>query len=246
MGAGRGGDPLTAVQPPAAVVPGSLGILGGTFDPIHHGHLAIAEEVREVLGLERVLFVPASVPPHRAAAPGATAEDRAHMVELAIAGNPAFSMSRIELDRDGPSYTVDTLTVLAARGPDPVFILSTEALAGLPDWHDPGGVLRLARLAVVPRAGAPALGPGWAAERFPDQAARFEWLEGPLLPVSGSVVRARAAAGRSVRYLVPEAVARYIDDHRLYRSALTAAAVPTAAAPATAARRSPSLEDPTQ
>ncbi|HET7725912.1 MAG TPA: nicotinate-nucleotide adenylyltransferase [Candidatus Limnocylindrales bacterium] len=224
------------------MIPGSLGILGGTFDPIHHGHLAIAEEVREVLGLERVLFVPASVPPHRAAPPGATAEDRARMVELAIAGNPAFSMSRIELDRDGPSYTVDTLSLLAAERagrPDPVFILSAEAASGLPDWHDPRGVLRLARLAVVPRAGAPALGPGWAAERFPDQAARFAWLDAPLLPVSGSVVRARAAAGRSVRYLVPEPVARYIDDHRLYRSARTAAA------PATAGGSAP-LEDPTQ
>ena len=246
MGAGRGGGALSAVPPPAAVVPESLGILGGTFDPIHHGHLAIAEETREALGLERVVFVPAAVPPHRAAAPGAPAEDRARMVELAIVGNPAFSMSRIELDRAGPSYTVDTLAMLAAERagrPDVVFILSAEALAGLPDWHDPRGVLRLARLAVVPRAGSPALGPAWAAERFPGLEPRFLWLDGPLLPVSGSVIRARAAAGRSVRYLVPESVARYIGDHRLYRSAAAPGATPVTARAPAAGR--PSIEDST-
>lgn len=203
------------------MVPGSLGILGGTFDPVHHGHLAIAEEVREVLGLEQVLFVAAAIPPHRASPPGATGADRGRMVELAIAGNPAFALSRVELDRPGPSWTVDTLTSLVGTRPglpEPVFILSSEALAGLPAWRDPLGVLRLARLAVVPRAGTRQLGPDWARSMFPGAESRFVWLSGPLLPVSGSVIRARAAAGRSVRYLVPEAVARYIDDHGLYRS----------------------------
>ena len=97
-----------------APVAGRWGILGGTFDPIHHGHLAIAEAAREALGLERVLFVPARQPPHRPNAPGASAEDRAAMVSLAIRGEPAFTLSRLELDREGPSYTVDTLTALAA------------------------------------------------------------------------------------------------------------------------------------
>lgn len=203
------------------MIPGSLGVLGGTFDPIHHGHLAIAEEAREGLGLEQVLFVPAAIPPHRATPPGATSEHRARMVELAVADNSAFALSRIELDRAGPSYTVDTLRALVTSRPglpEPTFILSEEALVGLPDWRDPLGVLGLARLAVVPRAGSDSLGPAWAAATFPGHESRFRWLAGPLLPVSGSVVRARAAAGRSVRYLVPEAVARYIGDHGLYRS----------------------------
>ena len=140
MGAGRGGSHLTGVatrpvEPPAPLIPGSLGVLGGTFDPIHHGHLAIAEEAREALGLERVLFVPAAVPPHRTAPPGASAEDRARMVELATAGNSAFALSRIELERAGPSFTVDTLAAIGRERdglPELVFILSSEALADLP------------------------------------------------------------------------------------------------------------------
>jgi nicotinate-nucleotide adenylyltransferase len=102
------------VPAPAAVRPGSLGIMGGTFDPIHLGHLAIAEEAREVLGLERILFVPAGIPPHRPAGAIASAPDRAAMVELAIAGNDAFRLSPIELERPGPSYTSDTVAAVAA------------------------------------------------------------------------------------------------------------------------------------
>lgn len=205
------------VAPPAPVVPGLVGILGGTFDPIHLGHLAIAEDAREALGLERVLFVPAATPPHK---PDRVITDGSHrlaMLELAIAGNAAFSVSRLELDRGGLSYTVDTLGSLRADGVvDPWFILSSEALAGLPSWREPGRILDLCRLAVVPRDGHPALDPGWVESRFPGRAGRARFLPGPLLPISGSVVRRRAAAGRSVRYLVPDAVASYIADHRLY------------------------------
>ena len=207
------------VAAPAAVVPGSLGVFGGTFDPIHHGHLAVAEEARESLGLERVLFVPAAVSPFKADREAADPMHRLAMVEAAIEGNPAFSCSRVELDRPGPSYTVDTLAALAAdgAGPDALWlILSSEALEGLPRWREPGRILDLARLAVVPRAGHDPLGPGWVRETFPGREDRFVFLSGPLLPISGSVVRRRAAAGRSVRYLVPDAVARYIKMYELY------------------------------
>jgi nicotinate-nucleotide adenylyltransferase len=208
---------LSGIAPPAPVVPGRLGILGGTFDPIHHGHLAIAEEAREALGLERVLFVPAARPPHKPGRPIAGAEDRLAMVRLAIAGNPAFEASRIELDRDGPSYTAETLQRLCDQGArDLWFILSGEALAGLPGWHQPDRVLELARLAVVPRGGSPAPDRGWIDEQFPGRRERFVFLSGPLMPISGSVIRQRLAAGRSVRYLVPEAAAAYLDAHRLY------------------------------
>ena len=209
-----------AVVPPAPVVPGSLGILGGTFDPIHHGHLLIAEEAREALGLERVLLVPAAAPPHKPGRPVTDATDRLEMVELAIAGNPAFEVGRQELERGGTSYTVDTLLALRAeRGAaagDPWLILSSEALAELPSWRDPDGILGLCRLAVVPRGGYADLDHAWVAARFPGREDRVRFLPGPLLPISGSVVRRRAAAGRSVRYLVPDAVATYIAQHRLY------------------------------
>jgi len=212
-------EPVAAVAAPALIVPGSLGVFGGTFDPIHHGHLAIAEEAREALGLERVLFVPAAASPFKTDRDATDAPHRLAMVEAAIEGNPAFSCSQLELDRPAPSYTVDTLAVLAAQGtgPDALWlILSSEALAGLPRWRDPGRILDLARVGVVPRAGHDPLGHGWAGDAFPGRGDRFAFLSGPLLPISGSVVRRRAAAGRSVRYLVPDAVARYIKMYGLY------------------------------
>jgi nicotinate-nucleotide adenylyltransferase len=209
------------VVPPVA---GRWGILGGTFDPIHHGHLAIAEAAREELGLERVLFVPAGQPPHRPHAPGASAEDRAAMVSLAIADAPAFELSRLELDRQGPSYTVETLTALATAGeggagPDLWFIMSAEAFAEFPTWHEAERVLALCRLVVLPREGHPAPDLPALTAALPSLAGRVTLLDGPRIRLSASEVRGRAAAGMSVRYLVPDAVAAYIADHRLYRVA---------------------------
>ncbi len=205
------------VPPPNPVVSGSLGILGGTFDPVHHGHLAIAEEAREVLGLERVLFIPTAIPPHKRDRAITPAEHRLAMLELAVADNPAFGTSRIELDRGGVSYTVDTLEALHGTGVnDPWFILSSEALEGFPGWHRPERVLDLSRLLVAPRVGYARHAAERVIERYPGREERFALLDGPLLPISGSVVRRRCAAGRSVRYLVPEPVIRYLTDHRLY------------------------------
>ena len=113
--AGPGDAGPGEIAPPAPVAPGSIGILGGTFDPIHHGHLLVAEEVREALGLERVVLIPAAVPPHKPGRPVTAAEHRLAMVTLAIAGNPALAVSRVELDRGGASYTLDTLRAIAAR-----------------------------------------------------------------------------------------------------------------------------------
>jgi nicotinate-nucleotide adenylyltransferase len=205
------------VQPPSPVVPGSVGLLGGTFDPIHYGHLAIAEEAREVLGLQRVVFIPAANPPHKPGRPVTAPAHRLAMVELAVAGNPTFSVSRVELDRNGPSYTVDTLLELGDDGAARWLILSSEALAGFPSWRRPDRILDLARIAVLPRSGFELLGTAWLADQFPGRDDRFRFLSGPLLPISGSVLRQRAAAGRSVRYLVPDPVARYIAEHSLYQ-----------------------------
>jgi nicotinate-nucleotide adenylyltransferase len=201
-----------------------VGILGGTFDPVHYGHLVIAEQVREALSLDRVLFVPARIPPHKQDEEIAPAADRAAMVELALAGNPAFAMSEIELERAGPSYTADTLEALAGEAVgggvarEFFFILSSEALAGLHAWRDPDRILSLCHLAVVPRPGTPLpTGPELAAS-FGDRADRIVAVETVPVTNSASDVRDRAAAGRSIRYLVPPAVEAYIREHRLYLS----------------------------
>jgi len=199
-----------------------VGILGGTFDPIHIAHLAVAEEARETLGLERVLFVPAGIPPHKRDHRITPAEDRLVMVLLAIADNPAFAASRMELDRDGPSYTVDTLAALrderlaAGQSPDLVLIVSAEAFADFASWREPRRILELAVLAVAPRDGFPDATVASVASLYPGAEGRVVLLDGPRLRLSASTLRERAAAGRSLRYLVPDAVADHIEDHALY------------------------------
>ena len=195
---------------------GPVGILGGTFDPVHIAHLAIAEEAREAMGLAKVLFIPAALPPHKVDRPVSDPEHRLAMVELAIADNPAFEASPIELGRTGPSYTVDTLEALAADGADLVLILSAEAFRELRTWHRPERILVLARLAVVPRDGFPDANRSYLAEHFPGFEDRATFLSGPRLRLSASGLRDRAANARSLRYLVPDAVADYIGDHALY------------------------------
>lgn len=201
----------------------ALGIMGGTFDPIHIGHLAAAEEVREALALDRILFVPAGDPPHKPGDAVTEARHRVAMVELAIADNPGFALSRVEVDRAGPSWTVDTLDALAAaeraagREPDLTLILSAESFTGLPSWHEPRRLFAAARIAVVPRAGLEAPDDAWIGRHFPGVAARVTRLSGPRLRLAATEIRDRVAAGRSIRYLVPDAVIAYIGDHDLYR-----------------------------
>jgi nicotinate-nucleotide adenylyltransferase len=198
----------------------AIGLMGGTFDPIHVGHLAIAEEARDSLALSRIVFVPAGVPPHKQAADVTSVEHRLAMVELAIADNPGFELSRIEVDRPGPSYTVDTVEALAATAAV-TLILSAETFAELPTWHEPERLFEAARVAVVPREGYPAPDPGWLAATFPGREDRVSYLEGPRLGLSSTAIRARVAAGRSIRYLVPPAVEAYITQHQLYRTEMT-------------------------
>jgi nicotinate-nucleotide adenylyltransferase len=213
MGGGAlGSPPLT----PGDARPRNLGIMGGTFDPIHLGHLAVAEEAREVLGLERILFVPAGQPPHKPAREVSPVEHRIAMVGLAIADNPAFELSRLEVDRAGPSYTVDTVEALAEKGARLTVILSAETFAELPTWHEPERLFEAARVAVAPRWGYPAPDPDWLAATFPGREDRVSYLEGPRLGVSSTALRERVAAGRSIRYLVPQSVAAYIAAHNLY------------------------------
>lgn len=197
---------------------GARGIFGGTFDPIHLAHLAVAEAARDDLGLASVTFIPVGEPPHKVGRRISAAHHRAAMVEAAIADNPGFRVSRMEIERGGPSYTVDTLERLAAADEGPLaLIMSMDSYLALPTWRDPERVLGLATLVVAPREGAQPAGPEFLAERVPGATARTVFLTGPHLRLSASELRDRAAVGRSLRYLVPDAVAAYIGDHGLYR-----------------------------
>ena len=198
-------------------------MLGGTFDPIHAGHIALARVALDQLGLDQILFVPAGQPPHKRGRPITPAEDRLAMVELAIDDEPRFAVSRIEIDRRGPSYTADTAEALVtgpetdARPIELTVVLSAESFADLPSWHDPARLLRLARIAVAPRPGHPAPTPGWLAQRLPGFADQVVVLDGPHLDISASNIRARVAASRPIDQLVPPPVAAYIAAHHLYR-----------------------------
>ena len=198
---------------------GAHGLFGGTFDPIHLAHLAVAETALDELGLADVTFIPAGMPPHKTDRVVSPAADRVAMVEAAIADNPGFRMSTIEVERDGPSYTVDTLTALIGAGIEPLaMIISMDSFLDLPSWREPERVLALATLVVAPREGVDDAPADFLAARFPGVEHSVVQLAGPHLRLSASEVRRRAAAGRSVRYLVPDAVAAYIGDHALYRT----------------------------
>jgi nicotinate-nucleotide adenylyltransferase len=201
----------------------TIGMLGGTFDPIHVGHLALAESARLELGLDEILFVPAGRPPHKRGHRITSARHRLAMVELATDGRPGFAVSRIEIDRAGPSYTIDTVEALlakAAAADRPIeltVILSAESFTDLPTWHEPDRLLRLARIAVAPRPGHPAPAREHLMELLPGVSDRVVVLNGPHLDVSASAIRARVAAGLPIDGLVPPAVAAYIEAHALYR-----------------------------
>lgn len=198
---------------------GATGVFGGTFDPIHVAHLAVAEAARDTYGLRRVLFVPAREPPHK---PGRSITPVAHrlaMVEAAIAGNAGFKISRIEVDRPGPSYTIDTLMTLRQADPGGhlALILSAESFAELPTWHRADGILELADLIVAPREGYLAVDTKVVGRDVALNDTRVAHLDGPRIRLSASEIRERAGDGRSIRYLVPDAVAAYIGDHALYQ-----------------------------
>ena len=194
-----------------------LGILGGTFNPPHIGHLVCAQEALLQLELDKVVFVPVGEAPHRAIEDDPGAEVRLELVDVAIADDDRFKSSRIELDRDGPSYTSDTLRAMHSAGPDDelFLILGGDQAATLPAWNEPEEVLSLATVAVVERV-------SWTRNAIGIKIARLKgservrYLDMPLIQVSSSAVRRRVGAGRPIRYLVPDAVAAYIEANRLY------------------------------
>jgi nicotinate-nucleotide adenylyltransferase len=197
-----------------------LGLLGGTFDPPHYGHLLAAQEVAWRLDLEAVLFLPARQNPLKQGAPSSEAEDRCAMVVLAIAGNPLFKLSRLDIDRPPPSYTVDLLQSL--QTPDQrtelFFLVGADILPELPKWRAPDEVLRLARLIVVNRPGSPAPNLDELELALPGARERADIVRIPGVDISARELRARVQMDQPIHYLTPPAVEQYIQARRLYRS----------------------------
>jgi nicotinate-nucleotide adenylyltransferase len=193
-----------------------LGVFGGTFDPVHIGHLLLADVALGDAGLDRILFVPAAAPPHKPGGAVSPAGVRLEMLQAAIAGHPGFEASGLELERTGPSYTADTLAGLAAdprwAGSELFLIVGTDMLLDLPRWSRPEAILGMARLLAAERPGYD----GRAAQ--PAVLARTVFLRTPRIDVSSSEIRRRAAEGRSVRYWVADSVERIIRERGVYRA----------------------------
>jgi nicotinate-nucleotide adenylyltransferase len=200
-----------------------IGVIGGTFDPIHFGHLVIAEEVYATLKLAEMVFVPAGQPPHKPEQVVTPAQDRLAMLQLAIASNPHFTISMVDLERPGPSYTVETLRLLREQWGEQTaiyFVIGRDSLEDLLDWYDPLGILeQLDYLVAVKR-------PGYTEEkgyierleeRLPGIRQRLIIMSAPQLEISATELRQRVAEGRPIKYQVPEVVEQYILQHGLYR-----------------------------
>jgi nicotinate-nucleotide adenylyltransferase len=191
-----------------------VGIMGGTFDPIHHGHLVAASEVAALFDLDEVVFVPTGAPWQKAAREVSPAEHRYLMAVIATASNPRFWVSRVDIDRAGPTYTVDTISDIRAQRPDAelFFITGADALAQILSWKDGDQAIRLAQFIGVNR-------PGYelSAEHLPSDSVTL--LDVPAMAISSSDCRERVRAGKPVWYLVPDGVVQYINKHRLYRGA---------------------------
>lgn len=194
-----------------------VGVFGGTFDPIHIGHLVVAEEARVSCALDRVIFIPAKKPPHKPGEPYASARDRLEMVRLAIEDNPYFCVSGMELERAGPSFTVDTLRAIRESCPSSAlfFVMGADSLAHLKTWRNPREILQLARIVAVTR-------PDWDVDlaaldgELPGLAAATELLTTVRLDISSTDLRERASEGRPIRYQVPDRVEAYIREYGLY------------------------------
>lgn len=236
-GTGKRAGAASAAPQPAplsfAAFP-AIGFFGGTFDPIHYGHLRLAEEMGDALELGQVLFVPSGRPPHREQ-PRVAAHDRLEMVRRAVAGNPLFAVDDREMHRPAPSYSVDTLTALRSEWGERRrvwMLLGGDAFHGLPHWHDWRRLFELVNIAVAARPASPALQIGTLPDALRDEVRMRQVTEcdeaGPAgsvyfrqttaLDISATALRAALARQRSVRYLLPDAVLDYMDEHQLYRT----------------------------
>jgi nicotinate-nucleotide adenylyltransferase len=195
------------------------GILGGTFNPPHLGHLVAAQEAYRELGLDQVMLIPAGIPPHKPVEAEPGPQHRLELCRLAIADDDRFTVSDLELRRDGPSFTVDTLKALSTQAPtnDLFLILGADIAAGLPEWHEPERVLELATVAIAKRRGTSraAVITALAGLKGGERARFFQM---PSIGVSSTMLRRRVQAGQPIRYFVPDGVVDYIETHGLYRT----------------------------
>jgi nicotinate-nucleotide adenylyltransferase len=197
-----------------------IGVLGGTFDPPHVGHLWLATLAADELGLDRVLLMPSARPPHKGVRHISNAADRVLMTRLAISGDPLLEISLIEMERPGPSYTIDSIVELERRyGADTrlVLLMAADSLAQIDTWREPDRLLERVEWAVGPRSGSPLPERSALESRFGGLASRIHLLTGPSLDVSSSEIRRRVAAGHAIRYLVPRGVEELITERGLYR-----------------------------
>lgn len=197
-----------------------LGLFGGTFDPVHWGHLLMAEQCREQCRLDQVWLLPAGSPPHKTGAEISTGKQRAEMLEFAIAGHEALLVNRMELDREGKTYTVDTLRQLHAEHPEDelFFIIGGDSLTDLPTWREPEVIAELATIVAVNRGDRPLPGRDNLKKHLGEKiAARVELVTMPGIDLSSTDIRRRIREGKSIRYMVPRAVEVYIAEHGLYR-----------------------------
>lgn len=199
-------------------ITGRIGLLGGTFDPVHIGHLILAEEARDQLDLSIVYFVPAGDPPHKRDRRLAPVEHRLRMVELAVADNPLFQVSRVDADRPGPHYTVDMVNIFKAQmrpGGTLFFLMGYDSLAELPSWHEPQALVAACHLVALTRYNVP-LDWDYLEAKLPGIRQRVTLLDMPELEIASHHIQERVRAGRSIRYLVPDPVCAYIREHGLY------------------------------
>jgi nicotinate-nucleotide adenylyltransferase len=194
-----------------------IGLLGGTFDPPHYGHLLAAQEAAWQLKLECVLFLPARQNPLKEGETVTAVEDRCEMVARAIADNPLFALSRLDMDRPPPSFSVDLLQMLQEPGRELFFLVGADILPELPRWHKPQEILRLARLVAINRPESPLPDIAALEAALPGAGERVDLVFIPGVAVSARLLRARVAAGQPIRYLTPPAVERYIQERGLYR-----------------------------
>ncbi len=202
---------------PTNVPAPKLGILGGTFDPPHLGHLILAEAAYEALGLTCVLFTPAADPPHKSSQPITPVKHRLAMLRAAITGNPHFAVSDVDATRAGPQYTVDTLAILHAQRPKAnlYFLMGGDSLRDFLSWRDPGGIVRQAQLAVMRRPGS-TVDLSALSEQLPGIVDRVIFVDAPVIGIAATTLRERVRAGLSIRYQVPKTVEKYIAEHGLY------------------------------
>lgn len=196
-----------------------IGVIGGTFDPIHYGHLAAAEEARVRVNLEKVLFAVAGLPPHKLDEEVTPVEHRLAMVQLGIFSNPDFELSRVDVDRSGPSYTVDTISILQeqwGQGTEMFFILGLDSLVEVPTWHQPERLIQLCHLVAVARPGFE-VDMRQLEDSVPGISSRVEIIDMPEVDISSSDLQRRVRESLPIRYQVPEEVERYIREHRLYQ-----------------------------